>query len=154
MSVPPTEEEHRALTYDKSDSPVGEDCPPGCFPNDDGDRHQFCPGQPMPVHSPDEVQTTTGPDGNDRSPGAGALRGRVAEEYLRYLRSPAYRDAVDITSEWAEGELRRLLALHPGVAPEVAAFGLLRRVDSWDELHAITRAVAAVLADPEVGGTP
>ncbi|GIF75662.1 hypothetical protein [Asanoa siamensis] len=54
-----------------------------------------------------------------------------------------------LTTEVAAGVFERLLATHPGAAPEVIAVALIGQADQWDEVDAVIAAVRRfVAADP------
>jgi hypothetical protein len=53
----------------------------------------------------------------------------------------------DITYDEALEEIRRYRDLYPDGAPEVAAFGLIRRAESWEEIKAIEAAVDKAIAE-------
>lgn len=52
-----------------------------------------------------------------------------------------------ITKEDALGEIRRYREQYPDSPPEIAAMGLMRRIDSWEEHTAILKALDEVLAE-------
>lgn len=60
---------------------------------------------------------------------------------------PKGRLWVDITKEEALAEIRKYREQYPDSPPEIAAMGLMRRVDSWDEHSAIIKALDEVLAE-------
>ncbi len=63
---------------------------------------------------------------------------------------PRWYATSTITKENALAELLRYRDLYPDVPPEVPAFGLLRLVDSWEEVTAIQEAVATILKVADV----
>lgn len=52
----------------------------------------------------------------------------------------------EITKEFAIEEIRRYAVAYPSSPPEIAAFGLMRRVQSWEEQSAVIAAVDEILA--------
>jgi hypothetical protein len=59
----------------------------------------------------------------------------------------------EITQVAALAELRRYHQLYPDVPPEVAAMGLIRSADSWNEIRAVEAALAKTLRDLESSGS-
>jgi hypothetical protein len=53
--------------------------------------------------------------------------------------------ADDITFDEALRSIRKFYDQYPGIAPEVRAVTLLRQIDSWDEFHAILKALDVVI---------
>lgn len=74
-----------------------------------------------------------------RGPAGHAKERRSAMANGRYL-GP-------VTYEVADKELRRYAELYPDSPPEVAAMGLMWRIDSWEEHAAILKALDAFLAE-------
>jgi hypothetical protein len=54
-----------------------------------------------------------------------------------------------ITKESALREIRKYAEQYPDSPPEVAAVGLMRRLDSWEEHRDILRALDEVLAEAQ-----
>jgi len=57
------------------------------------------------------------------------------------------RHWTDITKEAASASIRKYREQCPDAAPEIAAMGLMRYVDSWEEHSAIIKALDEVLAE-------
>jgi hypothetical protein len=62
-------------------------------------------------------------------------------------RSSGPGGATVITLDSALAELRRYRELYPDTPPEVAAMGMVRRADGWDEIRAVELAVDGVLRE-------
>ena len=63
------------------------------------------------------------------------------------MRNGVTREIDVITVDEALKEIRRYREQYPDSPPEVAAMGLMRQVDDWDEHKAILKACKTVLAE-------
>lgn len=73
--------------------------------------------------------------------GAARARQRTDRAVASRSAQPPPRISKDVALE----ELRRYAALYPTTPPEVAAVGLFRRADDWDEIRAVEAALDELL---------